>query len=163
MDRKAAGEVAVGASGWGQRVDDGGIDGVGTGAGCRGWLFIRNLLFAFALSLLVEVAFHGGFGWWKVASDDVRGEAGPSCKEVSLNGVEESAGTGTKGSCMKPSDHFLLCLGSKKCVGVVLGLVGAERKAPKAIWETWSSEYGLIVTMDGDSMFVEGGRAVVVA
>ena len=163
MDRKAAGEVAVGASGGGRRVNDGGIDGVGVGAGCRGCLFIRNRLFAFALSLLVEVAFHGGFGWWKVASDDVGGEAWQSCEQVALDGVKESAGTGTKGSCMKLLDQFLLCLGSKKCVGVVLGLVGVERKAPKAVWETRSGEYGLIVMVDGDSMFVEGGRAVVVA
>ena len=96
-------------------------------------------------------------------ADDVRVEAGPSCKEVALDGIEECAGAGTKSSCMKPLDQFLLCLGSKKCVGVVLGLVGVERKAPKAVWETRSGENGLIVMVDGDSMFVEGDRAVVVA
>ena len=94
--------------------------------------------------------------------DDVWGEAGPSCEEVSLDGVEESTRTVTKGSSMKPLDQFLLCFRSKKCVGAMLGSVVGERKAPKAVWETRSGEYGLIVTVDGDSMFVEGGRAVVV-
>ena len=163
MDWKAAGEVAVGASGWGRRVNDGGIDGVRAGADCSGWCFIRNRLFAFALSLLVEVAFHCGIGLWEVAPDDVGGEAGPSCKEVALDGVDEGAGTGTKCSGVKPLDHFLLSLGSKKGVGLVLGVGGVERKAPKAVWEAWSGEYGLIVTMDGDSMFIEGGCAVMVA
>ena len=120
-------------------------------------------MFAFALSLLVEVAFNSGVGWGQIASDDVRGEAWPSCEDVALDCVEESARTGTEGGCMKPLDQLLLCLRSKECVGIVLGSVMLERETPKAVWEMRSGEYGLIVTVDGDGVFVEGCRTVVVA
>ena len=103
-----------------------------------------------------------GVGWGQIASDDVGGEAWPSCEEVGLNCVEESARTGTEGGGMKPLDQLLLCLRSKKCVVVVLGVVVLEREAPKAVWETWSGEYGLIVTVNGDGVFVEGCCTVVV-
>ena len=119
-------------------------------------------MFAFASSLLVEVAFNSGVGWGQIVSNDIRGEAWPSCEEVALDGIEESARTGTEGGCMKPLDQLLLCLRSKECVDVVLGLVVLEREAPKAVWETRSGEYGLIVTVDGDSVFVEGCRTVAV-
>ena len=57
---------------------------------------------------------------------------------------------------------MLLCLRSEEGVGVVFGLVVWEREGPKAVGETRSGEYWLIVTVDGDSMFVEGCRAAVV-
>ena len=87
----------------------------------------------FALSLLVEVAFNSGVGWGQIASDDVGGEAWPSCEEVALDGVEESARTGTEGGCMKPLDQLWLWLRGKECVGVVLGLVVWQREAPKVV------------------------------
>ena len=88
-------------------------------------------MFAFALSLLVEVAFHGGF---RLASDAFGGEARLSREEVALDGIEEGAGAGTKSSGMKPLDQFLLCLGGEKGVGVMMAVVGLKRKAPKAVW-----------------------------
>ena len=91
-------------------------------------------MFAFALSLLVEVAFHGGFRRGKVASDDFWCETRPSREEVALDGIKEGAGTRTKSSGMKPLDQFLLGLGSEKGVGVMMGVVGVKRKAPKAVW-----------------------------
>ena len=45
---------------------------------------------------------------------------------------------------------------------MVFGLVLREREGPKAVGETRSGEYWLIVTVDGDGVFVERGRAVVV-
>ena len=98
----------------------------------------------------------------EIVSDDVGGEAWPSCEEVVLDCVKESARTGTEGGCMKPLDQLLLCLRSKECVGMVLGLVVVEREAPKAVWEMRSGEYGLIVMVDGDGVFGEGCRTVVV-
>ena len=98
----------------------------------------------------------------EIASDDAGGEAWPSCEEVALDCVEESARIATEGGCVKPFDQLMLCLRSKECVGVVLGLVVVFREAPKAIWETRSGEYGLIVTVDGDSLFGEGCHTVMV-
>ena len=97
-----------------------------------------------------------------MASYDVGGEAWSSREEVALDCVEESARTGTKGGCMKPLDQLLLCLRSEECVGVVLGLVVQEREAPKAVWETRSGEDWLIVTVDGDGVFVKCCYTVVV-
>ena len=70
--------------------------------------------------------------------------------------------TGTEGGHMKPVDQLLLCPQSEECVGVVVGLVVQEREAPKAVWETRSGEYWLIVTVDGDGVSVEGCHTVVV-
>ena len=68
----------------------------------------------------------------------------------------------TKGGCVKPLNQLLLCLWSEEGVGVVFGLVLREREGPKAVGETQSGEYWLIVMVDGDGVFVEGCRAVVV-
>ena len=108
------------------------------------------------------MAFDGGVSLGEMASDNVDGEAGPSREEVALDCVEEGARARAKGGCVKPLNQLLLCLWCEEGVGVVFGAVLLEREGPKAVGESRSGEYWLIVTVDGDGMFAEGCRAVVV-